>query len=259
MTGSASRIWISLIVLIVWAAVTLFGAQFLAGGEEVSLNEIVTRGIGWQFVVAIAVLLIAIAVFKWKDIGFGAPHSVARVMWFPSLYLIGFAAAIVFFGFPPLFAMIMVFINTMMVGFSEEVMFRGVLFQASIKRMSVWPAIILNMVLFGGVHAFNGFITGDFSAAVLQSVAAGMSGLLFMAIVLRTGSLWPAIIYHGLWDCLVFLITVSLAGSEGAAADAEVPAMANYAPVLLNLPNFIFALILLRKIHKDPRFSNDAN
>lgn len=259
MMGSASRLWISLVVLVIWGAATLFGAQFMAGGEEVQLDELVKEGIGWQFVAAIAVLLIAIAIFKWKDIGFNSPHSVFRIMWFPSLYLIGFAAGITFLGFPPLTVMTMVFVNTMMVGFSEEVMFRGVLFRASIERMSVWPAILLNMVLFGGVHAFNGFITGDFGAALVQSLAAGMSGLVFMAILLRTGSIWPAIIYHGLWDCLIFLVGVSSAQAGSPEVGGDAPGMAIYAPILMNLPNFIFALIILRKIHEDPRFSREDN
>lgn len=178
-------------------------------------------------------------------------------MWFPCIYLVLMVGAIILFGIPPLGALVLVFLNTMMVGFSEEVMFRGVLFRASLERMAIWPAIILNMVLFGGVHAFNGFITGDFGTALVQSLAAGMSGLVFMAILLRTGSIWPAIIYHGLWDFLLFTIGVASAGSGEVAGEA--PAGSVYAPVLMNLPNFIFALILLRKIHKDPRFSNDTN
>ncbi|TXS92104.1 CPBP family intramembrane metalloprotease [Parahaliea maris] len=254
MPGTSSRIWISLVVLVLWGAATMFGAQWLGGGEEVALDELVQRGVGWQFVTAILILLVAIVAFKWKDIGFGKPHSILRVLWFPSIYLLLMVAGILYLGVPPLGAVLLVFVNTMMVGFSEEVMFRGVLFRASIERMPVWPAILLNMVLFGGVHAFNGFITGDFSAAFAQSAAAAMSGLVFMAILLRTGSIWPAIIYHGLWDFLLFVVGLASTANGGGAGDASPPAFAAYAPMLLNLPNFIFALILLRNIHRHPGF-----
>lgn len=248
MLCGSNRLWISIFILLLWGAATMFGAQVLGGGEEISLNDLVQRGIGWQFVAAIAILLAAIAIFRWKDIGFETPHSLVRVLWFPSIYLIVFTVAIFWLGLPPLTTLLLVFVNTMMVGFSEEVMFRGVLFRASVERMPIWPAILLNMVLFGGVHAFNGFITGDFHAAFLQSIAAGMSGLVFIAILLRTGSIWPAIIYHGLWDFAVFTVGLASAGSGGGEAATEVPAYANFMPIMLNLPNFIFALILLRNL-----------
>ncbi len=250
MAGTSHRFWISLIVLLAWGAATMFGAQWLAGGQETSLDDLVQQGIGWQFVAAIAILLIAIAIFRWKDIGFVEPHSLLRVMWFPSLYLVAFAAGIVWLGLPPLMTTLLVFVNTMMVGFSEEVMFRGVLLRASVERMSIWPAILLNMALFGGVHAFNGFITGNFDAAILQSIAAGMSGLVFIAILLRTGSIWPAIIYHGLWDFALFTVGLASAEAGHGGSGGEMPAYAGYLPVILNLPNFLFALFLLRGIHK---------
>ena len=252
MSGTSNRFWISIAVLLLWGAATMFGAQILGGGEEISLDELVRQGVGWQFVAAIAILLAAIAIFRWRDIGFVRPHSLFRVMWFPCIYLLLFGAGIVYLGLPPLVTTLLVFLNTMMVGFSEEVMFRGVLFRASIERMSVWPAILLNMMLFGGVHAFNGFITGEFGAAIQQSFAAGMSGLVFIAIMLRTGSIWPAIIYHGLWDFALFTVGMASAASGGGEAAGELPAYAGYLPIVMNLPNFIFALILLRNIHKDP-------
>ena len=97
----------------------MFGAQILGGGEEISLDELVRQGVGWQFVVAIAVLLGAIAIFRWRDIGFVRPHSLFRVMWFPCIYLVLFGAGIVYLGLPPLVTTLLVFLKTMMVGFSE--------------------------------------------------------------------------------------------------------------------------------------------
>ena len=252
MTMKHNRLLVSIVVLVLWAAATMFGAQVLAGGEEISLDSLVQRGIGWQFVAAIAILLGAIALFRWRDIGFTAPHDLLRILWFPGLYLVVFAALIVLFGLPPARVAGLVFVNTMMVGFSEEVMFRGVLLRASLERMSMWAAIGLNMALFGGVHAFNGFITGDFGAAALQSLAAAMSGLVFIAIVLRTGSIWPAIVYHGLWDCALFLIGLAANGSGGGesagGAAGQLPAYGALLPMALVLPNFLFALFVLRKV-----------
>lgn len=227
----------------------MFGARLIAGGQ-IPLNELVSTGICWQFVAAIALLLAAIVVFRWKDMHFTKPHSLVRVMWFPAIYLVAFTVGLVFMGSPPLSVVVFVAINTLMVGASEEIMFRGVLFRAFDKAMSIWPAIILTSVLFGAVHTLNVFITGELALSVIQSIAAAMSGLIFMAILIRTGSIWPAIIYHFLWDCLIFLV-----GSGASMENPEIPsedvgAMAMYGPVLMNLPNFIFALILLRNVGK---------
>ncbi len=96
-----------------------------------------------------------------------------------------------------------------MVGFSEEVMFRGFLLSALRGVMGVWPAVILSSVLFGAVHVTNGFITGAWGPAVVQASMAAMSGLAFAALRVRTGSLWPGIVLHGLWDAGLFFMSLS--------------------------------------------------
>lgn len=249
MSPSTKRIWISLVVFVIWIVITMFGARLISGGE-VSLDELVSSGIGWHFAAAIAVLLVAIFVFKWNDMHFTKPHSLVRVMWFPALYLVLFAGGVVFLGPPPLSVVIFVALNTLMVGASEEIMFRGVLFRAFEKAMSIWPTIILTTVLFGAVHSLNGFITGEFGPAIVQSIAAGMSGIVFMAIVIRTGSIWPAIIYHFLWDCLIFLVGSSAGETNPETVPQDPGAIALLGPILLNLPNVIFAFVLLRNVGK---------
>ncbi len=254
MSSTNKRIYISLVIYVVWIAVTMLGARLIAGGET-SLNELVSTGIGWHFAIAIAILFFAIKYFKWGDLQFTKPHSLFRTLWFPAIYLLLFGAGIAFLGAPPLSVVLFVAINTFMVGISEEVMFRGVLFRALDKAMSIWPAIILTSVLFGAVHTLNVFITGELVTSIVQSVAAGLSGIVFMAILICTGSIWPAIIYHFLWDCLIFLVGLSVAATNPEAGQQDVGAMALYAPLLINLPNVIFALILLRNVGKNKQVS----
>lgn len=249
MNAQAKRITISLVIYLLWIGITMLGARLLVQGES-TLDELVSRGIGWQFVAAVAMLFAAIAVFRWQDMHFNRPHSLLRVMWFPFIYLLLFAVSVAALGVPPIGVVGFVVINTLLVGVSEEVMFRGVLFRAFDKAMAIWPAIILTSLLFGAVHVLNVFITGQLGTAVLQSIAAAMSGVVFMAILLRTGSIWPAIIYHFLWDCLIFLVGSSTHTSNPEAAAQETGTLGLFLPILLNLPNFIFALILLRNVGK---------
>jgi CAAX protease family protein len=246
-----TRIAISIAVYGLWIVVTLLGAKLLLGGEQVPLDEMVKNGIGWQFVAAVVLLAVAIYVFKWHDLHFNRAHSVVRVMWFPALWL-GLISMVLFIvGLPAGWMLVFIVLNTLLVGISEEVMFRGVLFRALLTRYQVWTAIIVSSILFGAVHILNVINTGDLGGALMQSIPAGMSGILFVAIVIRTGSIWPAIIYHALWDCALFMI---LTGSQTSGVEASPDALqglgsfTTFLPVVMGLPNFICGLILLRKV-----------
>ena len=193
-----TRIATSLIFYVLWIVVTLLGAKLLLGGKEAPLEESVKDGIGWQFVAAIALLAAFILARKWNDLAFAKPHSVARVMWFPVVWLLLITMMTLLVGLPPARMLAFIAFNTLLVGISEETMFRGVLFRALLTRYRIWTAIIVSSVLFGAVHILNVFNTGNLGSALMQSVPAGMSGILFVAIVIRTGSIWPAIVYHWL-------------------------------------------------------------
>ena len=247
MKPTTSRISISLAIYLIWIVITLVGARLIVG-DDATLDELVTNGIGWHFLGAVALLLAARILFRWNDLGFNRPHSLLRVMWFPSLYLFFFAGVIVLFGLPPISVVFFVGVNTLLVGISEEVMFRGVLFRAFDKAISLWPAILITSALFGAVHILNVFITGELVPALMQAVAATMSGIVFMAILLRTGSIWPAIVYHFLWDCLLFLLGSAAHASTQSTADEQTAGLSVALPILLNLPNLICALILLRGV-----------
>lgn len=125
-------------------------------------------------------------------------------------------------------------------------MFRGVLLQALRHSLAIWPAILITSLLFGAIHSLNVFTTGHLLTAVLQSAAALLSGLLFIAIRSRTGSLWPAIVIHGLWDFGTF--TLSAAGGQMAGPEAAPTGLQMLLPVLLVLPNALYALWLLRHV-----------
>ena len=77
--------------------------------------------------------------------------------------------------------------------------------RGALSRMTIWRAIWLSCILFGLIHALNVLITGDLPAALIQAVAAFMSGVMFMALRIRTGSLYPVIIVHAVWDFSLFV------------------------------------------------------
>jgi len=70
---------------------------------------------------------------------------------------------------------------------AEELLFRRFAIRALMPHMSVWWAVLLSSVLFGLGHCFGGF--GKFPDTFV-------SGLVFSAVYLRTGSIWTSSVLH---------------------------------------------------------------
>lgn len=251
MNPANRRIVLSLIVFIVWVAVTLFGGRWLAGGTA-ELEDSVSHSTAWNILAAAVVIAASIIVFGWKDMRFNAPlPGTVKTLWFPALYLLGFFGASVVIGLPPLATMMFVFINTLIVGFSEEGMFRGVLYRALRGSQGIWTAVLVSSVLFGSVHILNAFTTGHVLQSFVQAFNATLSGFVFVALLLRTGSIIVPMIYHALWDFGTF--TLGNASSAVSTSPAAEPSIyTHFFPVLLILPNFLYALWLLKNLPKHP-------
>ncbi len=69
----------------------------------------------------------------------------------------------------------------------EEVFFRGFVFTGLLKRMSLWPSVLLSAVIFGVAHADLGSLVPLF-----------IIGLALAWARWRTDSIWPGIVVHAL-------------------------------------------------------------
>ncbi|HBM96241.1 TPA: hypothetical protein DD394_01630 [bacterium UBP9_UBA11836] len=74
----------------------------------------------------------------------------------------------------------------------EEIIYRGLLFSGLSKTATVIGAAFISSLMFSSVH-------GDPQGLL---VLAGL-GMVFCAIRHYTGSLWPSVIAHALWNCQV--------------------------------------------------------
>lgn len=256
MAGNFNRVVQALIVFAGWMLVTgLFGKLW----EWAALPPVVKQSVSGlaapNYIAAILFLAAAIAAFRWRDIGLNAPRAARSLLllWFPGLYIVVFLGLLLFVGLPPLGAVFPILVGTALAGVSEELACRGVLYQGLRSRLSVWPALLLSTALFGAGHLLNGFVLGNFTVAGVQSIAAFMTGISFMAIRIRTGSLYPGMVLHGLWD--FSLLTVASALVEHAdlsdASGGAIPATALLLPVVGVLPNFLYGLFLLRHAARD--------
>ena len=203
-----SNTWlVSLIVFVVWMVI-VFGGELLAvGGDPTGLDAMVQSQIVPALVIAPIFLFIVVAYFnRWQESGLKwvDNNRSLLLLWLPALAIIINLAL----GLPANTTggrvLLIVLVNTLLVGISEELMFRGILLHGARSRYRFWTAILIVTVLFGLIHALNGFITGDFGAALFQSVTAFSSGFMFMGLRLRQNSLFPVMLIHGLWDFSVF-------------------------------------------------------
>ena len=101
------------------------------------------------------------------------------------------------------------FLKALAPGFGEEIAFRGLgiaNYMRTIRNEKSIPVIFwLSSIVFGLVHLLNAFVGGDPVAVAIQSVYAIGVGMLFGAVYLRTGNLWPTILGHFSVDFLEFI------------------------------------------------------
>lgn len=244
---------LSLVIMVIWLLIVLGGELLQAGAG--SLDALVTQRIVISLILAPLFLVGVIAWFKWlwAEMGLKAPQPLGS-LWLgapAALFILAFVGIGVAGGLPPTQVVFFVLINTLLVGVSEELMFRGIMFWTALPRFNIWSAIWITSLLFGGVHTLNALMTGDTIAGVGQAMQATLFGVWITAIRLRTRSILPAMLIHGLWDFSIFLMSASVAATAAASTNIE-PGVAQklIAPVLLELPLFLYGLWLLRGIGK---------
>ena len=245
------RLGRTLATFVLWiAAMSVTGVllRYEAPASPIQIVELLAEGVAWNVIAGLAALALATWVFALEGLGFVAPdwRAFARHLWFPILALLPFLAIALAVGLPPTRVMLILALNTALVALSEEWMFRGILFSALRSRLRLWPAVLLTSALFGAVHVLNAFALGDLALASAQAVAAAMTGLLLVALVIRTGSIWPAVVYHMIWNFSILL--VAFEASKYLQPEGPLPLASYLMPMLIVLPNFVYALLLLRKL-----------
>ncbi len=228
--------------LVVWLGLTLGVGRLFSGGRQQSLFDSVAGGIGPAWVLAaLFALVVALASSERRAAGLRAPESWKSLwlVWPPLLYSLLMLLVAWAGGWPPSHVLLIVGCNTALVAVSEELMFRSVLLQSLLDRHAIWPAVLISSLLFGVVHTLNGWATGDFGSALWQSVAAFLQGVGYAAIRLRTRSVWPMVVVHGLWD---FALVTSALTASSTGEGSVLP----FAAVLAVLPLCLYGVFLLR-------------
>jgi membrane protease YdiL (CAAX protease family) len=248
-----NRIAAAQLALCLWMTITVVGSSLNAKGAQRSQLDAISSGLAWQILLASLLLVLVACWLQWRDLGLVRTNGwrALRLAWLPSLYVLLFATMTLLLGLPAPGFVVIVAINCLFVGFSEELMFRGVFFTALARRWRIWPAILVSSLLFGAIHSLNVFGTGLLFIALMQSVAAGMAGLFLIALRLRSGSLWPPILFHSVWNFALLMANgaaMKHVDVNGLAASAGM--REGLLALAFQLPIALYALYLLRHIHR---------
>lgn len=240
--GGMGRLAIALAVVAIWLLITIGGIP-APPDNQVSLKEMTTTAIAWKTFSSLAFLLLAAQLLDWNDLGLRMPdwRSVRRLFWLPLLHLLAMAAFVAATGEVVPQAVLFVVINMIGVGIAEELAFRGVLWGAARKTMPFWPAFLFVSGVFGIVHMANVPATGDLQGSIVQSIAAVLSGIGYLALRIRCRSLLPVMALHCVWNILV------LGFSAPADPAVSLPFLHQLGfAVALVLPMFLYGLWLVR-------------
>lgn len=136
-------------------------------------------------------------------------------------------------------------------GFTEEMAFRGLGVANFMRRAKTGKDIRvifwLSSITFGLVHILNITAGGDVFSCVIQSFYAIGIGMIFGAVYLRTGNLWPTIIAHASLDYLEFL-RGDLDVSGGVMTGLGV---GDWVTIAACVVGAVVALILMNKKHDE--------
>lgn len=151
--------------------------------------------------VAFAALSVA---FMWRSDTLGkygvsvAPANARQCLYFVPLVLLPLANLVPFEPASLGPEVLVAVVSMLLVGYVEEFVFRGLLFCAIEKENGLRPAVVVSALTFGIGHLVN-LLTGQATVGTaLQVCYAVAIGFAFTLVFLRSGSLWPCIVCHGL-------------------------------------------------------------
>jgi membrane protease YdiL (CAAX protease family) len=174
--------------------------------------------------------------------------------WLPILLLLvytGFAAVYAYtgdfrfdFSKPKLAGTVA--LNMMSIGLVEETVYRGVVMVGFLQtwgnsRWGIVGSVLLSALFFGASHMIWVVFGKPALQTTLTSLSALQAGIYYGAFVLASGSIWPAVVFHGLVNAAV---NVKLIGEP----DYKETVSSGVRMVLLNLPVVLYAVYLLWKV-----------
>jgi membrane protease YdiL (CAAX protease family) len=149
------------------------------------------------------VLLVFVGVLSWWTLaGFTSPSCWRdlRLYWLPIVLLaVPFLGGWHALGSDAFVLLVIAYVATAVF---EEGMFRGVMV-GLLRPTGLCRAVLISSLLFGIAHLANAGLRGLSPLIAAQAFGAGVQGVGFAALRLRTNTIWPLIAIHALHDLLL--------------------------------------------------------
>jgi membrane protease YdiL (CAAX protease family) len=212
------------------------------------LPTLATYIIGNSILAVVAVLLLS-RLHWWRESGFRLPSRPHFLWLFIIPCLPVFSNAFSGIGYPGLAQLLLFFALALVVGFVEEAYFRGMILHALAPR-GPWQAVIVSSILFGIGHLFNLAGGASLEATLFQIVYALAIGLMYAALRLRTQTLLPLILLHGLTDFFGFL-------AQNSAVEANNLSVLSVVIIVGEIVIYtVYCIILMRQVKPQPLRTN---
>lgn len=233
-----NRLAVSLLVFLGWLMIGWMGGPLLQmlGDPTIMLGDMAIPG---QLLGAVIFVIAMSALFDPKEVGLSRPISGKLLMlsWLPLIYIVAFLVLAVIFG-PPSLSVALPFLITATLGsVSQEVMFRGILLAGLRSCFSVLGSVWISSALAGLAWLPVWLWYGAWERAIFDGINSVFLGLLFCALRIRMGSLYPAIILHAAWSYGLILLRVVFYGDPWTSLI--------FTLAILPLP--VYGLFLLRR------------
>jgi membrane protease YdiL (CAAX protease family) len=137
-----------------------------------------------------------------------------------------------------------ILLRQMVVGTVEETLFRGILLYALVRawgmtRRGLFAAIVTPSLLFGSLHILQ-LTTGNSVPGTLLTIVLGvLSGIWLGAMVLRWGSIWPAVAIHAFTNAVVNVGALAVPGYVPPASAFVLATVLEIPFVLLGIAWFL--------------------
>lgn len=233
------------VLLLLVILVTYLVAGAVTFQFKLSTLAIIIMGDG--VLVLIAILLLS-RLHWWREAGFRLP-SKSHDLWFftiPPCLPIILNIAVVGAGYPAIARILLFFVLALTIGFVEEAFFRGLMVRALLFR-GRWQAVIISSLFFGIAHLFNLAAGANLAATLLQIVYALAIGFMYAALALRTQTILPLIVIHGLTDFFGFLALNSTVVTTGVSTLTFVTTAGEIVAFLA------YSIILMRQVKPQAR------
>ncbi len=191
------------VVAIAFAFVPVFFTAAASAASQVLQADDATAALtiagGAAMSAALGVIVMKVSPANLRQFGFRAPQGGRAVLWFLPL-LITIVLVLATQGLKVAgFVLVAYAVLTLCVAVNEEVWFRGIIL-AVLRGAGVRVAIIGSSVMFAVLHLANLAGGQTIPEAILQVVFAALFGVAAAELTVLTGSLWPAILWHAVWD-----------------------------------------------------------